>query len=1149
MVVAAALEVAFYPKFKNQNEKGSLVEERDGFSQTSVGFEEKMKDGDHVVVVSVKHSGSLGMNSGAQFNAKNSVQNHFTRVHETMARQYFTSLCDGDESAAQQKWLKFSGESQRLCIGAEVVSCATGDHGARANHNYFVVTSVADLDASEEDQRFWDPFKIMEFCTRHQLPSTEQFVFYTNESFKNFCGLYDSQFIHGTDSTFMKPISEMADECFQPVKHSFVQGEIIEGMVVSLFRLREGVNTQISDCARTAEAFRPTMEKAIKESSDAFEHVWKMESHEDEDMFATNVRGANDQFFHGSDGHRRDRRRLGKDDSLALVKGFIESVAGAGPHNSGDQTTKNVAKLFELCIPLAIQFHAYEIQEGLCAVIIHGINDGAFAQFRIKSAEMPDIMRLYRGHCVVISTSESGSVVLRSMYGKVPHAREAIFSRKNCTCEGRFKSKFAEYIKRTFIMRKGAGLFGKEKTMSGGLMRYQENMKHYFNQWGITESGEKTGRDYLRGWGFYVANLVSENPLVGERFREGLYLDHVENYDRQVSVHGFPNPAPFQGIVLVLYRETSVPEDGPHAKIAEFLGVETVTDLGLLGLNPKRFAMSSVVVPVPVYSQSPPAMLNKAIAGIAPLVVAIKVANSDPIETFKDGPKRKAQAMLKKWDTIQFDSFKTMEGIPLDVHKDAIRKNILEMFLSRDRKDLPERSRVFVVVFPGIPGCGKTAFGSKSMQTEILAQTGFDSIVMDGDDPAYARGFWARVNSVADGVPMFGKKVLIMCTKNCPPSIEGRGHLNMVHHEGIAARAPEGTHVMVMAPYSKGTDTNPFDHHALALCMSRVFFRKDHPNLSGPHSPGVITMFHQLYQGFTRDGLEKNWRNIFGENAIVDFPLVRPDVGDDTPLPGDLKALLGEGIEIQKEISVEKIEKEGGGLGGQRGGGRSRNQQFRPSQELETRQNEWCTKIAVQLNTHRGTIESWAPSLEQAHAVVLGNLVKVLSTPEERLVVQALEPNGPTKTHASFVAAAIDNPTHIESIFEGFVPRGMFGLRLPDGVSMQESLHITLHHRNSGPFPDELLACVNEPVDIFVEGVWVRKDLTLGSLRVTEVVSSKSGQTVPCTNSIIHLTAFKNKGTAAKDSNDLPEECVQGTADYHSLSQQLTLKGVIRAFK
>jgi hypothetical protein len=273
------LEAIFYPKFENENR------------QVPYSVRQQMKDHccraqSGYLEVTLKHSGSLLLWSGGRrYYSKNSLGNKFTAVGEILLRQHFYRAYhhenlskDNDTNFATTAELMYEKcsahvQQHRLTLSFEVVTSVLGDHGARPNRDFLILTAIADrsrataMSTAHDDATtaasppppslFYSTVQLLEFAQQFRLPHNDCWVYTTEPSVDALFDGYDQWRETGTARTVIPQLTRAAALTKSPVNdnddddnnsnetlghqdlivqsmypHDVFQGDILEGIVI-----------------------------------------------------------------------------------------------------------------------------------------------------------------------------------------------------------------------------------------------------------------------------------------------------------------------------------------------------------------------------------------------------------------------------------------------------------------------------------------------------------------------------------------------------------------------------------------------------------------------------------------------------------------------------------------------------------------------------------------------------------------------------------------------------------------------------------------------------------------------------------------------------------------------------------------------------
>ncbi len=235
------LEAIFHPKFENENLNNQQIRK---------SMIEKVSNGEGVLEVSLKHSGSLILWSGGRrFYSKNATDNVHTNVGEILLRQHFARAwrnhnSNEDDSGdttnleKEQKFLECSHyvETNRLTLSFEVVTSVLGHHGDLPSRDFLILIAVANR--NDGVGTFFTTTQLMEFAQRFRLPHNDVWIFQSLESAKKLFHLYDTRREDGLADTVTKTLSDACDggHIRSLYPHGIFQGQILEGVVIRFVR-------------------------------------------------------------------------------------------------------------------------------------------------------------------------------------------------------------------------------------------------------------------------------------------------------------------------------------------------------------------------------------------------------------------------------------------------------------------------------------------------------------------------------------------------------------------------------------------------------------------------------------------------------------------------------------------------------------------------------------------------------------------------------------------------------------------------------------------------------------------------------------------------------------------------------------------------
>ncbi|XAR59778.1 hypothetical protein NMG60_11015745 [Bertholletia excelsa] len=424
-------------------------------------------------------------------------------------------------------------------------------------------------------------------------------------------------------------------------------------------------------------------------------------------------------------------------------------------------------------------------------------------------------------------------------------------------------------------------------------------------------------------------------------------------------------------------------------------------------------------------------------------------------------------------------------------------------------EDTIAKNEGLIVFFPGIPGCAKSA-----LCKEIMNRTGR----LGNDRPVHSlmgdliKGkYWDKVDEHCRKKP----SCILLADKNAPNE-EVWLRLEQMCRKIKSSAVP-------VIPDSEGTETNPFSLDALAVFISRVLQRVNHPGNLDKNSPNagyVLLMFYNLYDGKNRKEFEADLVERFG--SLVKMPLLKPDR---SPLPEPLKSILDEGIDLFKLHRIRH--------------GR-----------LESTKGSYAN--------------DWAKWEKQLRKILFANAeyLHSIQVPFEYAVEQVLEqlrtvakgdyraPSTEKRRFGNIVFAAVSLPViEVQSLLDNLAGKNTEVEAFLRDKTMENSLkeaHVTLAHKRShgvtavasyGPFIDWSV-----PVDmtsLLFSDKMAALEARLGSVD-GEMISSK--------NEWPHVTLWTDEGVAAKEANMLPQLLSEGKATRVNIDPPITITGVLEFY-
>ncbi|GAV62085.1 hypothetical protein CFOL_v3_05609 [Cephalotus follicularis] len=424
-------------------------------------------------------------------------------------------------------------------------------------------------------------------------------------------------------------------------------------------------------------------------------------------------------------------------------------------------------------------------------------------------------------------------------------------------------------------------------------------------------------------------------------------------------------------------------------------------------------------------------------------------------------------------------------------------------------KETVHKDKGWIVFFPGIPGCAKSA-----LCKELLNAPGG----LDDDRPVHSlmgdliKGrYWQKV-----GDELRSKPYSIMLADKNAPNEEVWKQIEDMCRNMRAMAVP-------VVPDSEGTDSNPFSLDALAVFMFRVLQRVNHPgNLdkASPNAGYVLLMFYHLYEGKNRKEFENELVERFG--SLVKMPLLKEDR---SPLPDAVNLVLEEGMNLYKLHTVRH-------------------------RRLDSTKGAYA--------------KEWAKWEKQLRDALLSNAeyLNSIQVPFEIAVKQVMEqlrsvvkgaymaPGVEKRKSGTIVFAAVNLPvTEIQSLLDDLGrknPKVQAFLRDKNLNKNLKKAHVTLAHKKShgvaavagySMFLNQKVA-VEVTALLFTDKV-AAFETQLGSI---------DGEQIVVRNEWPHITIWTGEGVAAKEANMLPQLLSEGKATLIEVNPPIIISGIVQLY-
>ncbi|XP_062187077.1 tRNA ligase 1 [Phragmites australis] len=420
--------------------------------------------------------------------------------------------------------------------------------------------------------------------------------------------------------------------------------------------------------------------------------------------------------------------------------------------------------------------------------------------------------------------------------------------------------------------------------------------------------------------------------------------------------------------------------------------------------------------------------------------------------------------------------------------------------------DVVPKTEGLIVFFPGIPGCAKSA-----LCKEILNAPGGlgDNRPLHSLMGDLIKGrYWQKVADERKKKPAR----ITLADKNAPNEEVWRQIEDMCHTTKAAA--------VPVIPDSEGTDSNPFSLEALAVFMFRVLQRVNHPgNLdkASPNAGYVLLMFYHLHDGKSRREFENELYERFG--SLIKMPLLKPDRA---PLPGDVKAILDEGISL-----------------------------FRLHQNRHGR-----------VEPSKGSYaKEWAQWEKRLRVILFGNAdyLKSIQVPFDVAVKEVLEqlkavakgdlksPDTAKRKFGNIIFAAVRlTPSYILGVLRKVAEKDADANSFLNDIKLEDNLnkaHVTLAHKRGHGVAAVASYGIyqNQEVPVSFNALFYTDKMVALEAQLGTV----NGEQINSRNEWPHSTLWTAPGIAAKEANILPQLASEGKAKRVPIDPPITVSGVL----
>lgn len=416
----------------------------------------------------------------------------------------------------------------------------------------------------------------------------------------------------------------------------------------------------------------------------------------------------------------------------------------------------------------------------------------------------------------------------------------------------------------------------------------------------------------------------------------------------------------------------------------------------------------------------------------------------------------------------------------------------------------------FLIFFPGIPGCAKSALCRELLESPNGLGNGKPLQSLMGD---MTKGkYWDKLAEERRRNP----SVITLADKNAP-------------NEEVwttVERMCQNTHAVgvPVVPDSEGTISNPFSLETLAVFIFRVLQRINHPgNLDGnsPNAGYVLLMFYNLYEGKSRKEFEESLKRRFGH--LVKQPVLIPNRPE---MPPPIIGILSKGLDLFSQHTARhgKLESTKGA--------------FREDwARWEKRLREILFGNTDHLNSIQVPFKDAAQIVrEQLQAIAQGNTTMHKAGQEER-------------TFHNVTYAAISLPP--KGILDVLHKLSLLRKDMQEYISNRgidkslQACHITLAHKVSHGVPAVAIYGGLQGASIPVQ---FTAFLFSEKMCALEAVIPANEHQVASQNEWPHVTVWTAPGTRPKEANSLPQLASQGQASRIDFSTPFFLNGAVQLF-
>ncbi len=593
------LEAIFHPKFENEKSD----------QQIRQSMIDKVSNGEGILEVSLKHSGSLLLWSGGKrYYSKNGMDNVYTSVGEVLLRQHFARAWIGSatdsgtdfvgtdfvgtdfvgsttgSSDIEEKYRECSAyvQSHRLTLSFEVVTSMLGHHGDLPKRDFLILIAVADRNTGT----FYSTTQIMEFAQTFRLPHNDAWVFKSRETATKLFEVYDSSRETGLADYIIDSLSQAADSYVKSLyPHEIFQGQILEGFVIRFIRIASSTHSStnielqmsiISQlCTQSDKILKAVPPEKVLPNFTSCGTSGSIQ------LLNTNLR----ELFNKNDLQRASLKLKEMVhqpiDEHELVRSVINidkkeidlpSLSLTLLQNDNiDLETKRICSLIQTIhdLQLSVNYHVrLELNKTLDGTIVskrylcivHILHDACHQKYHYATRSSDNNMALFRGFTFELISEDTIAPVDSLISSTIVQRMSKVMLRSisdvvHNTDDGKLilKMKLLPYMIRTFICRNGLSIL--EKKGTGAFNQYAFDQ---LSKWNVSKEAMDNHLSFVHAWGIYCESpsQTNVNGITLPTLSMSNYLHHLYHFQSMYD-SGFFNKkldrkCSFHGLVVVV---------------------------------------------------------------------------------------------------------------------------------------------------------------------------------------------------------------------------------------------------------------------------------------------------------------------------------------------------------------------------------------------------------------------------------------------------------------------------------------------------------------------------------------------------------------------------------------------------------------------